>query len=207
MKQKHFIDSHKGATAPFVLLLIALYGQWDNVVAWLYLATHGSYGLMWVTKSRFFPDKNWEQETHIGYGLAIWGALSLYWISPWLIVSGRSPTPPPWYLGMCVMLFSMGVLLHFVSDMQKDMSMRHRKGVLLTEGFWGIVRNPNYLGELLIYLGFSLLAMHWIPLVALFLFVVSVWIPNMLKKDRSLSRYPEFAAYKARTKLLIPFIW
>jgi hypothetical protein len=28
----------------------------------------------------------------------------------------------------------------------------------------------------------------------------------MRRKDRSLSRYPEFAAYKQQTKLLIPYL-
>jgi hypothetical protein len=34
-----------------------------------------------------------------------------------------------------------------------------------------------------------------------------VWIPNMRRKDKSLSRYPEFGAYAARTKLFIPYVW
>jgi hypothetical protein len=32
------------------------------------------------------------------------------------------------------------------------------------------------------------------------------WPPNMRRKDRSLSRYPEFEAYRQRTKLFIPFV-
>ena len=43
MKQKHFIDTHKGATAPMVLLLIWYFSQWENTTAWIYLAIHGSY--------------------------------------------------------------------------------------------------------------------------------------------------------------------
>lgn len=68
------------------------------------------------------------------------------------------------------------------------------------------VRNPNYFGELLIHLGFTSLAMHWIPLTALAVIIVEGWGPLMRKKDQSLSRYPEFAEYKARTKLLIPYV-
>ena len=79
-------------------------------------------------------------------------------------------------------------------------------GTLLTEGLWGLSRNPNYLGELCIYLGFTLLPMHWLPLSALAVVVVAVWIPNMRRKDKSLSRYPEFAAYKSKTKLIIPYL-
>ena len=46
MKQKHFIDSHKGATAIAVLGMMAYYDQWENHTLWVYLATHGLYGLL-----------------------------------------------------------------------------------------------------------------------------------------------------------------
>ncbi|MEL7010308.1 MAG: hypothetical protein AAGM29_17120, partial [Cyanobacteria bacterium J06588_4] len=67
-----------------------------------------------------------------------------------------------------------------------------------------IGRNPNYLGEILIYLGFALLACHWLPLVILGVFAALIFFPNMKKKDESLSRYPEFAAYKERSGMLLP---
>lgn len=206
MKQKHFIDAHKGVTGLFVLLLIALYDQWDNPTAWVYLALHGGYGALWVLKSRIFPDKQWAQPTGLAYGLVIWGGLSLYWLAPWLLMA-RGVQAPPWYLGGCVALYALGVFLHFAADMQKHTCLRLRPGELLTDGLWARVRNPNYLGELLIYLGFGLLAMHWAPVVVLLLFVLFVWLPNMRRKDRALARYPEFAAYKARTKRLVPFIF
>lgn len=60
---------------------------------------------------------------------------------------------------------------------------------------------------MLVYLGFGLLAMHWLPILILCAFLVFVWIPNMLWKDKSLSRYIEFEAYKQRSKLFTPFLW
>jgi steroid 5-alpha reductase family enzyme len=186
---------------------MALYGAWDDVVLWLYLALHGTYGVLWILKSHFFGDRQWEQPVSIGTGLVAWGGLSLYWIAPWLIASGRTEVPGAWWLGLCVALYAFGVFLHFASDMQKHTSLQLRPGVLLTEGLWSRVRNPNYLGELCIYLGFSLLAFHWAPLVALAIFVFGVWVPNMRRKDASLSRYPEFAAYEARSWRFLPFVW
>ncbi len=44
------------------------------------------------------------------------------------------------------------------------------------------------------------------PLVYLAFSVVVSWLPRMKKKDESLSRYPEFAAWKQRTALFIPFV-
>ena len=112
-------------------------------------------------------------------------------------------TAPAWQLGGCVAMWGVGVFLHFASDMEKHVSLALRPG-LLTTGLWARCRNPNYLGELLIYLAFSLLARHWLPLAALALFVAAVWVPNMVRKDRSLARYPEFEAYRKRSGILFP---
>lgn len=205
MKQKHFIDTHKAATGPFVLALIAIYGQWQNPTAWVYLALHGTYGVLWALKSRIFPDKNWEQSTGWGYGLVIWGGLTLYWIAPWLLTS-RSTQAPPWYLGMCISLYSLGLFLNFGTDMQKFIELKIQPGHLIVDGMMKFSRNLNYFGELLIYLGFGLLAMHWLPILVLGLFMVIVWIPNMRKKDRSLSRYSDFPEYRQQSRFFIPFI-
>jgi len=204
LKQKHFIDSHKGATALMILGLMAFYDSWDNPTAWVYWAIHGSYGVLWVLKSLTFGDKNWEKKTPLWYGLVIWGAMTLYWVAPWIICH-YDVHAPAWLLGVCVAVYGIGVFLHFVSDMQKHMALSLGSG-LLTSGLWARSRNPNYFGELLIYGSFAGLTLHWIPPVILASFVLAVWVPNMIRKDRSLSRYPEFAEYKKRAGLIVPFL-
>jgi steroid 5-alpha reductase family enzyme len=206
MKQKHFIDSQKALTFIVVLVLIAIYDQWHNETAWVYMGLHGTYGLLWGMKSRIFPDKSWEVKASLGLGLVYWVGLTLYWIPPWLINS-RGIQVPAWYLGMCVAMTMFGVFFHFVSDMQKYTALKLSPGNLITDGMVSRVRNMNYFGELLIYLGFALLAMHWLPIAILAAYVFIVWIPFMLRKERSLSRYPEFESYKQRTKMFIPFLW
>jgi steroid 5-alpha reductase family enzyme len=203
MKQRHFIDSHKCSNAAAVLFLIWRYRAFDNETAWVYLALHGTYGFLWAIKSRVFGDKQWDQPVSLGYGLVIWGALSLFWIAPFLITSGDLRAPG-WYLALCISLYAFGVFFHFAADMQKHTSLALRPGHLFRNGLWAHCRNPNYFGELLIYAGFGLLAMHWAPLLVLASMVLGVWIPNMLRKDRSLSRYPEFAEWKAHSALFIP---
>jgi hypothetical protein len=82
MKLKYFIDSHKAVTFAFIFLLIAFYNRWDNITAWVYLALHGTYGILWLLKSKLFPDRNWEAPCSLIIGLGTWGALSLYWVTP-----------------------------------------------------------------------------------------------------------------------------
>ena len=196
MKLKHFIDSHKAITWLTVLGMIAWHNQWHNPTALAYLALHGSYGLLWALKSRIFPDKSWEQPVSLGYGVCVaWGALSL-----------GIQVAPIW-LCMCLMAYAFGLFLHFASDMQKFTALQLRPNNLIQDGLFARVRNPNYFGELLIYLGFGLLARHWLPVIIIALFVACYWLPNMRRKDRSLSRYPEFENYKRHTKLFIPFVW
>jgi steroid 5-alpha reductase family enzyme len=108
---------------------------------------------------------------------------------------------------MCISLYIFGVFCHFAGDMQKYTALKLQPDRLITDGLFARLRNTNYFGELLIYLGFGLLAMHWLPLVILLAWNVIVWLPNMRKKDRSLARYPEFATYKERTKLYIPYLF
>jgi protein-S-isoprenylcysteine O-methyltransferase Ste14 len=126
----------------------------------------------------------------------------MYWVAPFILISsGAVPTGA--LISAAIATNITGVFLHFGSDAQKYFTLKYRKG-LITEGFFSRSRNPNYLGEILIYLGFAMLAQHWLPFVVLGVFATLVFIPNMLKKDQSLSRYPEFAAYKAQSGLLLP---
>ena len=212
MKQKHFIDIHKGLNSIAILLLMLYFDSWNNLIAWIYLALHGTYGYLWILKSRIFPDKQWENKTNLSYGLLIWVGLSLYWISPYIIISGNRILPfsipmYPIYIFFCLTIYILGIFFHFTSDMQKHTQLKYKKGNLIDNGMFKSLRNTNYLGELFIYLGFSLLALDWTPLLALLCFVFIIWIPNMYKKDKSLAKYPDFKKYKSKTKKFIPFIW
>lgn len=206
MKQKHFINTQKAATGPAILLMMVMFDQWQNSTAWIYLALHGTYGFLWVMKSVIFPDKSWEKKTGWGYGLYIWGGLTLYWVAPWILMS-QGVHAPSWYLGVCVSLYVLGIFLHFSTDMQKHTSLKLQPERLITDGMMARTRNLNYFGELLIYLSLGLLAMHWVPIVILSLWVAIIWFPNMGRKDKSLSRYTRFEEYRRRSKLFIPFIF
>lgn len=205
-KQKYFIDFHKGITFLAVLAMMAWFGRWENVTAWVYLALHGTYGLLWVLKSRIFPDKQWEIDKGPAYALVILFGLSTYWVSA-LLITWLDVNAPAWLIGLAVSMNIFGIFCHYVSDMQKYIQLKYNPGHLIADGMFARVRNMNYFGELLIYLSFALLAMHWLPLFILGFFVFGFWFGLMRNKDKSLSRYPEFAEYKKKSKLFIPFLF
>ena len=101
-------------------------------------------------------------------------------------------------------MYIIGIFLHFTSDMQKFINLKLNPGHLIKTEMFKKNRNTNYLGELFIYLGFSLLARDWFPILCLFIVILVVWVPNMLKKDKSLSRYDDFKSYKKKSSMIFP---
>ena len=157
---------------------------------------------MGITLDRIYPDRQWEAEVPIGIGMVNFAVLLLYWLAPFLLISSGSVPGLP-LVAVAIAVNIMGVFLHYTSDAQKYYTLKYQPG-LITEGFFARCRNTNYLGEVLIYASFAMLAQHWLPFAILGFFVGTLFVPNMLKKDKSLSRYPEFAAYKAQTGLIFP---
>lgn len=204
MKIKHSINLHKALTFLVILTLMVIYKNY-TIGAWVYLALHGTYGILWLFKDLLYPDKSWEQEIPISVGLITFLLLGLYWIAPFILISsGSQPSYP--FIAAAIAINIMGVFLHYSSDAQKYYTLKYKPG-LITEGFFARCRNTNYLGEILIYTSFAMLAQHWLPFLILGVFLAVVFIPNMLKKDKSLSRYPEFENYKANSGLIFPKFW
>ncbi|NOS91436.1 MAG: DUF1295 domain-containing protein [Cyclobacteriaceae bacterium] len=201
MKLKYPINLHKGITFLVVIILMNLYNTY-SIAAYLYLALHGSYGLMWLLKDQLYPDKQWEQSVSFPYAVFVFVVLALYWIAPFILISQRR-TPSIEVMALAVGMNAVGVMLHFASDAQKYFTLKYKPG-LITEGFFARNRNINYLGEAMIYISFALLSASWLGLIGIVAFFFGAFIPNMIKKDKSLSRYPEFEAYKKKTWLFLP---
>lgn len=190
------------ATIPFVLMLMLIYDVWTPT-AWTYLALHGSYGVVWMLKEYIFPDAGWQRRITLAGALNVWlTVLGLYWIAPVLIVTGRIEQPPA-VLCAAVILSLLGMAIWVGADAQKYFVLRLRSG-LITDGFFARTRNPGYLGDMMIYASFAIVAGHWLPWLVLAWVWSVVFYLNMLRKDASMSRHPEWASYKARTGMLLP---
>ncbi len=194
MKIAVFINAHKMLVIPVVVGLMWFYGNWSRE-AFLYLALHGTYGVLWTVKSRLFPDRRFDEVQPFWIGLVfVFLPLSAYYVAPFLLIS-RHVLLPPELFGIVVTGYTLGIFLHYVSDAQKYYLLQAREG-LITEGLFSRTRNPNYLGEILIYSAFAAMTLHWLPWLILAAWVGGFFVRNMLAKDRSLSRYPEFGSYR-----------
>lgn len=201
------VNFQKAGTIVFLGLLMILY-QNNSTAAWVYLALHGGYGLVWILKDLAFPDGAWQQRVTIAGGLMAFAAvLGWYWLFGWLLIANpQTPDYPladgAWF-ALCITLCLLGCVIMVASDAQKYFTLRVSPG-LITDGMFRYVRHPNYLGEMMIYGSFALMVWHWLPFLVLAWVWIGVFMINMHMKEMSMSRHPGWAAYRERTWWLIP---
>ena len=198
------INAHKILVSPLVVFMMWYYDNWSPS-AFLYLGLHGTYTLLWLMKQSLYPDKRFEQPIPVLIGFVTpFLPLAAYYIAPYLLISGHI-TLPAWVFAVAPAVFTLGIFMHFVSDAQKHYTLKLQKGII-DDGLFARTRNPNYLGEILIYSAYALLSWHWLPFVVLAGWIV-YFFRNMRNKDKSMSRHDTFAAYKKQTGMLLPRIF
>ena len=207
------INAQKGGTFLFLGALMWLYADQTpaatSAAAWIYLAMHGAYGVVWLIKDIAFPDGNWQVRiTWPSVAVAGFG-LAMYWSFGWLLISGTAQPQYPlpewaWYC-LCVSLTVVGSVIMIAADAQKYFTLRVKRG-LITDGMHRYIRHPNYLGEMMIYGSFAMMVGHWLPWLWLAYVWLGLFAVNMVMKEASMSRYPDWAAYKQRSWWLIPFV-
>ncbi len=205
LKFSWIINTQKAGTFFFLGLLMWFYADKTpaatSPAAWTYLALHGSYGLVWLLKDIAFPDPGWQVRVTWGSAFAGMFGLAMYWSFGWLLISGTSrpeyPLPDPVWFCLC------GSAIMIAADAQKFFTLRLKPG-LITDGMHRYIRHPNYLGEMMIYGAFALLVWHWLPVLWLTYIWLGLFAVNMVMKEVSMSRYPEWAAYKRRSWWLLP---
>ena len=201
MKLNQLINLHKGMTAFVVLGLMFFYNNF-TIAPLVYLALHGTYGLLWLLKEKVFPDPYFKEQINFLTSVTGFIFLASYWIAPYILISS-SQSVPDFIIAASISINIIGVFLHFASDTQKYFSLKFKKD-LIKDGFFKNIRNTNYLGEILIYLSFAMLSMSLIPFAILAIFFFVVFLPRMIKKDKSLTKYASFEDYKKKTGLILP---
>jgi len=202
LKMAWAVNTHKVITA-FIILAMMVHFDNFSVGAWVYLALHGSYGYCWLIKDATCRDANFDRRITLGGTLVLYvGLIAWYWLLPYLFLS-RHIEPSYPLLAACIAVHTVGVVLMVAADLQKNFILKMRKG-LIDSGVFAYTRNPNYLGEILIYGTYAVLAAHWAGWVVVLYCWLGLFLPRMLAKDASISRHPGWAEYKARSCLLLP---
>ena len=203
------INFQKAGTFVLVAALMWYYQNFSTA-AYLYLALHGSYGFVWLIKDLSFPDTGWQKKVTIGGGLvAFFGVLFWYWVIAWLLI--KQPDIPAYpmsdaaWFALCAAMCILGCVIMIAADAQKYYTLKYQK-CLIDTGIHRYIRHPNYLGEIMIYASFGLLAWHWLAAVILVAVWSLIFVPNMVAKEQSLSRHPGWSEYKKRSGWILPFI-
>lgn len=203
LKVYHAVNFHKIVTAFLVFGMMYWYGNWSTA-AWVYVALHGIYGYCWLIKDFGFRDHQLEAGISLAGTVGLYiGLIGLYWIIPWLFIS-RHVQPDNLDLFFAICLHTLGVVIMIAADCQRHFTLKYRKG-LITDGMFRYTRNPNYLGEVMLYSSYAYLAEHWLAWVLIAYMTVFAFLPRLYRKDVSLSRHSGWREYKSQTGLLIPW--
>ena len=207
LKLAWVINFQKTGTFFYILLLMNYYQNF-SLAACVYLALHGMYGFCWMLKHFVFPDRNWEKKVTIGGGLmAFVLVLGLYWVFPYLLISGilgpDQKMASLTVLTAAISVHTLGVVIMMTAGCQKYFSLKYQKG-LIREGLFKYIRHPNYLGEIMLYASYAMIVQHWIPWAILAWVWIGVFLVNILQKEASMSRYQEWKEYKRQSGMLIP---
>lgn len=197
------INFHKLFTFFIILAMMEVTDNY-SIGAWVYLCLHGVYGWCWLIKDASGRDSSMDKPITIGGVFCLYASYAIWiWGLPWLFLS-RHIEPSTLTLVFCICLHTLGVVTMIAADLQKTFTLRLKKG-LIDNGMFAYTRNPNFLGEIMIYATYAILAAS----LAGWIFVLLQWtllfLPRMLMKDASISRHPGWAEYQARSGLLIPW--
>lgn len=165
---------------------------------------HGSYGFLWILKDVTFGDKSFSQRCTIPSTIAIFLCLIFYWFIPFIQVTigVRDPSVPRIFTALFLYIFGVNIML--ISDAQKFYTLKYKRG-LIHEGMFKYTRNPNYLGEIMLYSSFAVLTGD----IRAWLILFSVWgtafnLNMYLKDEGSLKKKEGWEEYSRRScRLLI----
>jgi len=110
-----------------------------------------------------------------------------------------------------------GLTMETVADMQKTAAKKRNSHRFVDTGLYRIVRCPNYLGELLIWLGVFLSgttvlhgAWQWVLSILGYLLIVWIMFSGArrleIRQDRNYGKDPEYQKYVSTVPILIPLI-
>ena len=147
----------------------------------------------------------------------MWVTMCLLCVTTALSSEGGIKEGVGFYLGLIVFIIGFG--LEVSADMQKTRFRKNpeNKGKFISTGLWAKSRHPNYLGEIILWLGVALMSMEslrgieYITLISpLFVYILLVYVSGVRMLENSGQKkwgnLPEYKAYVENTpQLFISF--
>ena len=202
------INSAKLLTVALLLVLAAVVGV-RGMRQVIYLSLHISYCLWWLLEQWLFPERRRqlfsERVGVAGFAGALLFIGVLYSLPGLLAFLNPAPISNA-AVALALGLFSFGSLINTGADVQKTTAKALGAG-LVSDGIWRRVRHVNYLGDLLRYLSFAVVAgnawAYLVPGLVLLIYLQRIG----LKEQQMAAKYPAFTAYQQRSSRLLPGLW
>ncbi|MBR2728649.1 MAG: DUF1295 domain-containing protein [Eubacteriales bacterium] len=206
---------HRILTLPALLacLLLVLYGL--RLSGYLLFRESRSTAYRHVLN----PEIERSKKMPLGAKLALWLSCALLYTlmtSPlYFRLYNGTPADPMLWIG--ILFMALGILLETVADHQKTLAKKKNSRRFVDTGLYRIVRCPNYLGELLLWLGMLLTGMtalrgplQWISALLGFLLIVWVMFSGArrleIRQDANYGDDPDYQKYVRTVPILLPFI-
>ena len=200
----HIVNFQKAGSIVF-LGSISLYLEAFEPIHLVYVALHGGYGIVWIIKFFVFRDKRFDIKVPVGTAVVLSTVLLLYWGIGVLCLTKKFENNhfTAERIFWAILLNLIGSVIVFGSDIQKGTQLSLKKGLVST-GLFSRTRNPNYLGELLVYLAFGVLSADW----RAYAFLIFVWstlfIMFMVLKELSFMQKKGWIEYREKSLMFLP---
>lgn len=223
LKNSSIYDAYWSLT-PFVILTYALFTtEYVNVYHILFYVAFSFWSfrltINWITT---FSDRKWEDWRYKMFREKypkLWHIINFFGIQmmptifvyialiPAIILFANNATPLS-LIGSLIIIG--GSLLELFADIQMHTFLRSTKAkITCRKGLWKYSRHPNYLGEILVWVGVycSLLLTNysmWFTLIGVFIMVflfTVISIPMMEK--RQVNRRSDYKEYQRKTSVLL----
>lgn len=202
---------------PFLLAFLSYVNGNNSEAMWTYSIMHGSYGILWFMKHCAFPDQTFERYQTVGSAIFLCILLGAYCVPAILLSTGQCykynaaleqwDEPSKMRRYGSILMYIMGICLTLASDCQKTITLKYvsKRPHLIDSGLFAYTRNPNYLGEILLYSSFATLTNHWLSyLTVVILPCLTIFPARMWQKEISLRRKPGWNEYRKRSNILFP---
>jgi steroid 5-alpha reductase family enzyme len=114
-------------------------------------------------------------------------------------------------IGVGLAVWLIGIAIEIVADKQmSDFRTAAQKPAIMDKGLWRYSRHPNYFGEIMLWVGATLVAFAagqwWAFIGPSVLAFLIIKVSGITPVEKHMASNKDYQAYKAKTPALVPFL-